>query len=72
MPDTGGGEVYDWMKALNPDVNVILSSGYSLNGEASEIIRRGANAFIQKPFSIVKLSYKIREVIDGISLSPNP
>jgi two-component system cell cycle sensor histidine kinase/response regulator CckA len=71
MPDTGGGEVYDRMKALNPDVKVILSSGYSLNGEASEVFKRGANAFIQKPFGIVKLSYKIREVMDGISLSPN-
>jgi len=72
MPDTGGGEVYDRMKALNPDVKVILSSGYSLNGEASEVFKRGANAFIQKPFSIVELSCKLREVIDGISLSPNP
>ena len=63
MPDTGGGEVYDRMKALNPDVKVILSSGYSLNVEASEIIGRGANAFIQKPFSVIDLSHKIRKVI---------
>ncbi|RPI54191.1 MAG: PAS domain S-box protein [Deltaproteobacteria bacterium] len=70
MPGTNGGEVYNQMKALNPDVRVILSSGYSLNDEASEVFKRGANAFIQKPFSIVELSYKIREVIDGISLSP--
>ncbi|MBW1719399.1 MAG: PAS domain S-box protein [Deltaproteobacteria bacterium] len=72
MPDMGGGEVYDRMKALNPDVKVILSSGYSLNGEASEVFKRGANAFIQKPCGIIELSYKIREVIEGISLSPNP
>jgi two-component system cell cycle sensor histidine kinase/response regulator CckA len=72
MPDTGGGEVYDRIKALNPDVKVILSSGYSLNGETFEVFKRGANAFIQKPFSILELSYKIREVIDKISLSPNP
>ena len=63
MPGMCGGEVYDRMKALNPDVKVILSSGYSLNVEASEIIRRGANAFIQKPFSVIDLSHKIRKVI---------
>jgi len=63
MPGMGGGEVYDRTKALNPDVKVILSSGYSIAGKASEIIKRGANAFIQKPFSITDLSHKIREVI---------
>ncbi|MBW1675852.1 MAG: PAS domain S-box protein [Deltaproteobacteria bacterium] len=63
MPGMGGGEVYDRIKALNPDVKVILSSGYSIAGKASEIIERGANAFIQKPFSITGLSHKIREVI---------
>ena len=64
MPRVGGGEVYDRIKAINPDVKVIVSSGYSLNGEASEIIERGADSFIQKPFGITGLSYKIREVID--------
>jgi len=72
MPDTGGGKVYDKMKALNPDVKVILSSGYSLDGEASEVFKRGANAFIQKPFSILTLSYKLREVIGEISPPFNP
>jgi two-component system cell cycle sensor histidine kinase/response regulator CckA len=66
MPGIGGGEVYDRMKALDPDEKVILSSGYSLGGETAEVFERGANAFIQKPFSIIELSYKIREVIDGI------
>jgi two-component system cell cycle sensor histidine kinase/response regulator CckA len=64
MPGMGGGEVYDRIKALNPGVKVILSSGYSIAGKASEILERGANAFIQKPFSITGLSRKIREVIE--------
>ena len=60
-----GGRVYDQLKSLNPDVKVILSSGYSLDGEASKIMARGCNAFIQKPFGILDLSKKIREVLDG-------
>ncbi len=63
MPGMGGGEVYDRMKALDPDVKVIISSGYSLNVEASEIMGRGANDFIQKPFGVKDLSHKIRKVI---------
>ena len=69
MPGMGGSEVFDRMKALNPDVKVILSSGYSLNVEASEIIGRGANGFIQKPFSVIDLSHKIRKVIMESTLS---
>ncbi len=65
MPGMGGGEVYERIKAMNPDVKVLLSSGYTVNGDASEIIERGADSFIQKPFSITDLAYKIREVMDS-------
>jgi two-component system cell cycle sensor histidine kinase/response regulator CckA len=65
MPGMPGGRVFDQLKILNPDIKVILSSGYSLDGEASEIMARGCSAFIQKPFGILDLSRKIREVLDG-------
>jgi len=64
MPVTGGGETYDRLKEANPDTKVLLSSGYSINGEASEILDRGCNGFIQKPFNVKKLSQKIREILD--------
>ena len=59
MPGMGGGEVYDRMRSLNPDVRVLLSSGYSIDGQATEILKRGCEDFIQKPFSVKKLSEKI-------------
>ncbi len=64
MPGMGGSEVYDRLTEINPDVKVILSSGYSLDGKAKEIVNRGCNGFIQKPFGINALSSKIREVLD--------
>jgi two-component system cell cycle sensor histidine kinase/response regulator CckA len=64
MPGIGGGETYDALKSINPDVKVLLSSGYSSAGQAAEILRRGCNGFIQKPFSINILSEKIREILD--------
>jgi CheY-like chemotaxis protein len=64
MPDLGGGETYDRLKKINPEIKILLSSGYSLNGQASEIMDRGCNGFIQKPFNIKQLSRKIRDVID--------
>jgi DNA-binding response OmpR family regulator len=42
---------------------VLLSSGYSINGQASEILERGCDGFIQKPFNLNQLSEKIRGII---------
>ncbi len=63
MPNMGGSEAYDRMKEINPKVKVLLSSGYSINGQATEILERGCDGFIQKPFSVKKLSRKIREIL---------
>ena len=65
MPHMSGGETYDRMKAINPTIRVLLSSGFSKDGHAKEILNRGCNGFIQKPFNIMELSQKIREVLDS-------
>lgn len=62
MPNIGGGETYDRMKEINQDVKVLLSSGYSIDGEAANILERGCNGFIQKPFNINDLSQKIAQL----------
>ncbi len=64
MPGMGGGETFNMLKSINPDIKVILSSGYSINGKAKEITERGCRAFVQKPFQIGDLSEKIRKVLD--------
>jgi len=64
MPKMGGGETYDKIKKIHPDVKILLSSGYSVDGQASRILQRGCNGFIQKPFNIFQLSQKIREVLE--------
>jgi two-component system cell cycle sensor histidine kinase/response regulator CckA len=64
MPHMSGGETYDHLKQTNPHIKVLLSSGYTINGQASEILDRGCNGFIQKPFNRKALSHKIREILD--------
>ena len=65
MPDMGGDETYDKLKKINPDIKVLLASGYSMNGQATEIMDRGCSGFIQKPFKMRELSQKLREILDG-------
>jgi len=63
MPEMGGGETFDHLKEIDPDIKVLLSSGYRINGQASEILERGCDGFIQKPFSINQLSEKIQGIM---------
>jgi CheY-like chemotaxis protein len=63
MPGLSGGEVFDSLKRSDPSVKVLLSSGYSLDGEAKKIMDRGCDGFIQKPFSIKELSAKAGELL---------
>lgn len=64
MPEMSGGEIFDELKKINPQVKVLLSSGYSLNGQASRIIKRGCVGFIQKPFTIRDIASQLRKIID--------
>jgi PAS domain S-box-containing protein len=63
MPDMGGGDAYDRIKEIDPWVKVLLSSGYSIEGQAGEIMKRGCDGFIQKPFTATALYEKLKEII---------
>jgi CheY-like chemotaxis protein len=64
MPNMAGGETFDRLKAINPDVKVLVASGYSLEGEVSQILSRGAEGFIQKPFTLESLKKSIISIIE--------
>ena len=64
MPGIGGGKAFDILRKIDPSVRVILSSGYSVDGEAMQILERGCNGFIQKPFRIADIAQKIRDALE--------
>ena len=64
MPDMSGVETHEALKKINPEVRVLLVSGYGLNKQIEKLMDQGCKGFLQKPFDIVKLSMKIREVLD--------
>ncbi|MFO7601151.1 MAG: response regulator [Candidatus Desulfacyla sp.] len=65
MPDMGGGETFEKLCNINPGIKALLSSGYDLNEEVSEILARGFKGFIQKPFTMRELSEKLRETLEN-------
>ncbi len=64
MPGISGGRTFDILRGINPEVAVILASGYSAEGDARAIINRGCRGFIQKPFQLQTLSRYVREVLN--------
>jgi PAS domain S-box-containing protein len=65
MPGMGGRETFAALKEINPEVRALLASGYSIDGQAREILAEGCRGFIQKPFSLAELCRKMTETIDG-------
>ncbi|MHC4874664.1 MAG: ATP-binding protein [Planctomycetota bacterium] len=65
MPKMNGRDAFKAMKEINPDIKAILSSGYSIDGNAQEILDEGVKAFVAKPFEVVILSNAIAEVLEG-------
>jgi len=63
MPKMSGNATFKQLKMLDPNVNVLISSGYGIDGQASELLKKGGRSFIQKPFNMMELSKKVREAI---------
>jgi PAS domain S-box-containing protein len=64
LPDMMGGVLYPLISKARPEMKVIVSSGYDIEGPAREILDAGAQGFIQKPYSFNALSEKLNEVLD--------
>ena len=63
MPEMSGSETFDRLKEISPDVKILLSSGYSVDGQATDILRRGCDGFIQKPFNMNQLAERIQKIM---------
>jgi PAS domain S-box-containing protein len=63
MPGMGGSETFDLLRQVNPEVKVLLASGFSIDSQATGLMDRGCNGFIQKPYNLEGLSRKIDEIL---------
>ncbi|MFC1725182.1 PAS domain S-box protein [candidate division KSB1 bacterium] len=63
MPEMDGETVYKELKKINPDIKIIIVSGYSQNGTAEKIVKKEKTVFVQKPFQMKELSEALRKVL---------
>jgi DNA-binding NtrC family response regulator len=64
MPDMDGKQTFMCLKGINPDVKVLLTTGFHLSDQATEMLACGCKGFIQKPYKMSELSSKVQEVLD--------
>ncbi len=70
MPKMGGRETFHNLRKLSPNLPVLLSSGYSVEGLAQKILDEGANGFIQKPYGLPELARMVRGILDAAEQDP--
>jgi two-component system cell cycle sensor histidine kinase/response regulator CckA len=63
MPVMGGVECFRRMKELDPGVRVVISSGFSSESTAAEVLREGALDYLQKPYDIEHLARVVRKAL---------
>lgn len=65
LPVMDGDAVFDELCALNPDVAVVLSSGFGEQSKLGNMLARGLRGFIPKPYTREKLLEQIRSTLDA-------
>ena len=65
MPVKGGRQTFREIRAIKPDVKVLLCSGYAEEKYFYELMEAGNTGFIQKPFQNTELLSKIEEILTG-------
>ncbi|MBW2589562.1 MAG: response regulator [Deltaproteobacteria bacterium] len=65
MPGMGGHKCLKELLKIYPEIKVIIASGYSENGKVEKTVESGAAGFIAKPYHLVDMVKKVREILDS-------
>ena len=63
MPEMSGSDLYPRLKNINPDLRVLVSTGYNRNEQIQQLLDGGRNGFIQKPYNLSQLIEKVRKTL---------
>ncbi len=63
MPSMSGQQAFEKIRAIDPDIKIIVSSGYSREEEIEKMMQKGCDGYILKPFDMATLSRKLDGVL---------
>ncbi len=64
MPHMDGKEAFSHMRALNPEVPIVLTSGYSEQDVVGEFLGRGLAGFLPKPYQRSQFRAVLRQALE--------
>lgn len=65
LPVIDGDAVFEELKTINPEVNVVLSSGFAEQSKIGSMLAQGLRGFIPKPYGRAKLLEQVRSTLDA-------
>jgi len=65
LPVIDGDAVFEELKSINPEVNVVLSSGFAEQSKIGSMLAQGLRGFIPKPYGRAKLLEQVRSTLDA-------
>jgi PAS domain S-box-containing protein len=65
MPEMGGVEMVERLRARQPALKVLFMSGYTEKAITTEGVMPPRTGFVEKPFSVEQLMRRLREILDG-------
>ena len=65
LPVIDGDAVFDELRAVNPRINVVLTSGFAEQTKIAAMLARGLRGFIPKPYTRAKLLEQVRSTLDA-------
>jgi CheY-like chemotaxis protein len=65
LPVMDGDAVFDELRLLNPEIVVVLSSGFAEQSKLGNMLAQGLKGFIPKPYTSEKLLEQVRSTIDA-------
>jgi DNA-binding response OmpR family regulator len=63
MPGLNGSQTFDRIREIDAHARVVMASGYCGDSRAEDLLARGAEGFIQKPFGLKELSSRLAAVL---------
>ena len=64
MPNMGGKETFEALFKMDPEVKIILASGYSKHIAVNKMLREKSCGFVQKPFMVADLNKLIEKILN--------
>ena len=65
MPKLGGHGAFYQIRAVDPNIKILLSSGFVAQEAVDDLLANGAAGFLPKPHRIKTLAEELRRILDG-------